>query len=44
LLPLYLHAHCYRERTPFVDFLCERIMDGQDFIMDEQLVRLSEKC
>ena len=28
---------------PFIDFVCERILDGKDFIMDERLVALSEK-
>lgn len=28
---------------PFMDFICERIMDGKDFIMDEKLVELAEK-
>lgn len=27
---------------PFIDFICERILDGKDFIMDERLVALSE--
>ncbi len=30
-------------KDPFVDFICDRIMDGKDFIMDEKLVTLSEK-
>jgi hypothetical protein len=30
-------------KDPFVDFICDRIMDGKDFIMDEKLVKLSEK-
>lgn len=30
-------------RDPFVDFICERILDGDDFIMDEGLVALSER-
>lgn len=29
-------------KDPFVDFICERIMDGKDFIMDEELVKLAE--
>ncbi len=29
-------------KDPFVDFICERIMDGKDFVMDERLVALSE--
>ena len=28
---------------PFIDFICERILDGKDFIMDERLVALSER-
>jgi len=28
---------------PFMDFICERIMDGKDFIMDEKLVELAER-
>ena len=28
---------------PFVDCLCERIRDGQDFVMDEGLVQLAER-
>jgi hypothetical protein len=27
---------------PFLDFICERIFDGKDFVMDERLVELSE--
>ena len=27
---------------PFIDFICERILDGKDFIMDERLVELAE--
>jgi len=27
-------------RDPFVDFICNRILDGEDFIMDEPLLRL----
>jgi capsule polysaccharide export protein KpsC/LpsZ len=29
-------------RDPFVDLICKRILDGEDFIMDESLVALSE--
>ncbi|MBU0689937.1 MAG: hypothetical protein KJ850_03190 [Gammaproteobacteria bacterium] len=29
-------------RDPVVDFVCERIMDGKDFIMDERLLSLVE--
>lgn len=28
-------------KDPFVDFICDRIMDCQDFVMDEELVALS---
>jgi hypothetical protein len=28
-------------RDPFVDFICDRILDGQDFVMDEALVTLA---
>lgn len=28
---------------PFTDFICDRIIDGQDFIMPENLVQLAEK-
>jgi hypothetical protein len=31
------------DNDPFMDFICERIMDGKDFIMDEKLVELAEK-
>lgn len=27
---------------PFVDFICDRIVDGRDFVMGEELVRLAE--
>jgi len=27
---------------PFVDFICDRIVDGRDFVMDNELVRLAE--
>lgn len=30
-------------RDPFTDFICDRILDGQDFIMPENLVLLAEK-
>lgn len=30
-------------QDPFTDFICERILDGQDFIMPENLVLLAEK-
>ncbi|MCM8775457.1 MAG: capsular biosynthesis protein [Candidatus Omnitrophica bacterium] len=30
-------------KNRFVDFLCERIVDGRDFIMDEELVALAEQ-
>jgi hypothetical protein len=30
-------------RDSFIDFICERIMDGKDFIMDEKLVALLQK-
>jgi glycosyltransferase involved in cell wall biosynthesis/MoaA/NifB/PqqE/SkfB family radical SAM enzyme len=30
-------------KDPFIDFLCDRIFDGQDFIMPENLVLLAEK-
>ena len=30
-------------RDPFTDFICDRIIDGQDFIMPENLVLLAEK-
>jgi hypothetical protein len=30
-------------RDPFMGFICERIMDGKDFIMNEDLVELAEK-
>jgi hypothetical protein len=29
-------------RNPFVDFICERILDGGDFVMDESLVTVAE--
>lgn len=29
-------------KDPFIDFICERIVDGKDFIMDEKLVALSQ--
>lgn len=29
-------------KDPFVDFICERLMDGKDFLMDEDLVKLAE--
>jgi len=32
--------HLLKGRDPFVDFICDRILDGEDFIMDEPLVRL----
>ncbi|MFC1964860.1 hypothetical protein ACFLWG_02505 [Chloroflexota bacterium] len=30
-------------RDPFVDLVCERILDGKDFIMDEKLVTITEE-
>jgi hypothetical protein len=27
---------------PFVDFICERLIDGKDFIMGEELAKLAE--
>lgn len=30
-------------RDPVIDFVCEKIIDGTDFIMDEQLLRLAEE-
>jgi hypothetical protein len=30
-------------KDPFMDFICEKIMSGEDFIMDEKLVQLAEK-
>jgi len=27
---------------PFVDFICDRLMDGEDFIMDRKLVALAD--
>ena len=30
-------------RDPFTDFICEHILDGEDFIMPENLVKLAEK-
>lgn len=30
-------------KDPFINFICERIFDGKDFVMDESLVVLSEK-
>jgi hypothetical protein len=29
-------------RDPFIDFICERFVDGEDFIMDDELVALAE--
>ncbi len=29
-------------KDPFMDFICDRIIDGKDFIMNERLVKLSE--
>ncbi len=29
-------------KDPFIDFICDRIIDGKDFIMNERLVKLSE--
>lgn len=31
------------DKDPFVDFICDRIIDGKDFIMDEDLVVLAEQ-
>ena len=28
---------------PFIDFICDRIVDGQDFIMDDHLTEISER-
>jgi hypothetical protein len=40
----YQRRHLLLEgRDPFVDFICNRILDGEDFIMDEPLLRLSER-
>ena len=40
----YEKRHLLAPRNdPFTDFICERIIDGRDFIMDERLVKLSEK-
>lgn len=33
----------YPGNDPFTDFICDRILDGQDFIMPENLVLLAEK-
>ena len=30
------------EKDPIINFICNRIIDGKDFIMDERLVKLSE--
>jgi hypothetical protein len=30
-------------KDPFMDFVCERILDGQDFLMDERLVQIMEQ-
>lgn len=30
-------------KDPFMDFICDRIIDGKDFIMDEKLVDLAKK-
>lgn len=30
-------------RSPFVDFICDRILDGKDFIMDDRLVSLAQQ-
>jgi hypothetical protein len=30
-------------KDPFLDFTCERILDGKDFIIDERLVEMSER-
>ncbi|MNJ96126.1 Capsule polysaccharide biosynthesis protein [compost metagenome] len=30
-------------RDPVIDFVCEKILDGTDFIMDEQLLRLADE-
>lgn len=30
-------------KDPFVDLICDRILDGQDFVMDESLVALSNR-
>jgi len=29
-------------RDPFIEFLCDRILNGADFVMDETLVGLAE--
>ena len=31
-------------KDPFVDFICDRILDGKDFIMSEKRVKISEVC
>ncbi|MBY0576163.1 MAG: capsular biosynthesis protein [Gallionellaceae bacterium] len=31
------------KRDPAIDFVCEKIMDEKDFIMDEQLLRLADE-
>jgi hypothetical protein len=30
-------------RDPFLDFICARLLDGRDFVMEEELVGLAEK-
>ena len=30
-------------KDPFIDFICDRILDGKDFIMDERLITLAER-
>jgi hypothetical protein len=30
-------------KDPFVDFICDRIIDGQDFVMDEGLIAISQE-
>jgi len=30
-------------KDPFMDFICDKILNGEDFIMDEKLVELAEK-
>jgi len=40
----YQRRHLLLEgRDPFVDFICDRILDGEDFIMDESLLKLGSK-
>jgi hypothetical protein len=30
-------------KDPFIDFICDRLVDGKDFILDEELVALADK-